>query len=100
MSVDFHGNAPAINKTVQVSNGTSAFELLNKNAKVEYKVYPTLGIFITAINGVKSNAEWYWLIFDNGKTIPVATDKFVLKDKDAVEYVYIGANESKKYFKE
>ena len=99
LSVDFHGNATAINKTAKVENGTTAFGLLNANAKVEYKVYPALGIFITTINGVKSDNEWYWIIFNNGKTIPVAADKFVLKDKDAVSYVYTSANESKKYFK-
>lgn len=98
MSVDFHGNAPAINKTIQIENGKTAFDVLNANAKVEYKTYAGMGVFITTINNVSVNDKWYWLIFADEKAINVAADKYILKDREAISYVYISANGSKKYF--
>ncbi len=98
LSVDFHGRANQINKTLEIEKGKTAFDLLKMNADVDYKTYAGMGVFITTINNVSLNNEWYWIIFANGKAISVAADKFLLNNSDAIEFRYMNAKDSKKFF--
>lgn len=79
-------------REAKVSAGT-AFEALKlttdqNNLELKTKQYD-FGIFVEAIGGVENSRERAWIYFVNGKAGEVASDKYLLKTSDSVEWKYI-----------
>ena len=79
-------------REAKVSAGT-AFEALKiaakeSNLEVKTKQYD-FGIFVESTGGVENTKERAWIYFVNGKTGEVASDKYLLKKGDLVEWKYI-----------
>ncbi len=72
---------------LEVNDAVNAFELLKKNAEVEYKEYD-FGVFVEGINGVKGNDEYFWSLYVNGEQSKVGATEVLLKDGDVVEWRY------------
>jgi len=68
-------------------NEQTAFELLQKNAEVEYDEYD-FGIMIQAINQLASNNDYYWALYVNGEYAQQGAKQTVLKQGDEVEFRY------------
>ena len=51
------------------------------------------GVFVKAINGLKSSKDKAWIYFVNGESAQIAADQLVLKPGDLVEWKYISPSE-------
>lgn len=72
---------------------TTAFEALQlaaqqQNLELKTKQYD-FGIFVESIGGIENSKEQAWIYFVNGKVAEVASDKYLLKAGDVVEWKYI-----------
>lgn len=56
------------------------------NFSFNYKEYPSLGIFINEINGVKGEKSKYWIYSVNGQEASVGVSKYVLKGGDVIKW--------------
>jgi len=54
------------------------------NFNFNYKEYPSLGIFVDGINGVKNEPNKYWIYYVNGKEAEVGVSNYILKDGDEI----------------
>lgn len=68
------------------------YEALTKIASqeqipVQTKQYD-FGVFVEAIAGIENTKDKTWIYFVNGKSGEVASDKYVLKQNDTVEWKY------------
>jgi len=88
----------SIKENLIVENHTTAFQVLNKTHKVEYKEYP-LGYFITGIDGIRQNETHSWLYFVNDSVIMESSDKYYLSYGDVLTFKFLSSEESMKYFK-
>ena len=68
-------------------DGVTAFDLLKKNAQVEYKEYD-FGVFVEAINGVPGNTEYFWALYINDEKANAGADITILNTGDTVEWRY------------
>ena len=74
------------NGTVLFANSTVFDALLSVTKNVKYDVYPSLGVLVTEINGVKnvgdatSGTAWMWYYWGNGTWNwgPEACDRYIL----------------------
>ena len=71
----------------------TAFEALKlatqqNNLELKTKQYD-FGIFVESTGGVENTKERAWIYFVNGKAGEVASDKYLLKKGDLVEWKYI-----------
>ena len=69
------------------SDNQTAFELLQKNAEVEYDEYD-FGIMIQAINQLASNNDYYWAFYLNGEYAQQGAKQTILRAGDQVEFRY------------
>ena len=78
-------------KTVSIQENSTAWETLIQavgEANVEYKDYgDELGIFISAINGVKPIGNKFWLFKVNGEGAKVGVSSYKVKEGDELEFV-------------
>jgi len=74
----------------QMKENSSVFDLMNKikkennNFYFKYKEYPSLGIFIEEINGIKDGSGKYWIYYINNKEASVGVSKYILKEGDSI----------------
>lgn len=94
--VDYGNGTQEWHNSTLLPIGASLFNATAKVAKVEYKVYPEMGIFITSIDGVENNADknlwWLWFYW-NATTMewglgPVGCDSWILHNGDTVMWNY------------
>ena len=71
---------------VEIKENPSVFEVMKdlqnreeNNFDFKYKEYPSLGIFIYEINGVKGTPGLYWIYYVNGKEASVGVSNYILK---------------------
>jgi hypothetical protein len=76
-----------------IEDGNTVYEAMknlqnNKenNFSFEYKEYPSLGVFVEKINGVKGESGKYWIYYVNDKQAQVGVSKYVLKEGDIISW--------------
>ena len=84
-------------ESLEVKNGSTAFQALNKTHIVEYKEY-SFGYFITGIDEVRQNETHSWLYFVNGVPPLASVDNYVLEEEDILIFRFLSSEESMKYF--
>ncbi|MFA6423535.1 MAG: DUF4430 domain-containing protein [Patescibacteria group bacterium] len=70
-------------------DGKTAYELLKKNATVEAQE-STAGAFVQSINNVKNTDKEFWIFYVNGEMSNSASDKYITKVGDKIEWRYQG----------
>ena len=86
-----YGNGTVEHHELALANATAFNALLEAKARVEYEVYPGMGILVVAINGVRNNetlVDHWWLYYVNGVLAPVACDRYYLSNGDVVCWNY------------
>jgi hypothetical protein len=56
------------------------------NFSFNYIEYPSLGVFINEINGIKAGSGKYWFYAVNGKEASVGVSNYVLKEGDIINW--------------
>lgn len=56
----------------------------NQDFDFNYKDYPSLGIFVYKINGVKESPNKYWIYYINNIEASVGVSNYILKDGDSI----------------
>ena len=69
----------------QGKEGQSAFDILKSKYKVESNS-SSLGVMVTAIEGVKQTDKEFWLYEVNGTQPDVGADKYVTKNTDTIKW--------------
>jgi uncharacterized protein YcfL len=79
-----------VEKTIVLpdSAGLSVFELLRAYHTVEFDSTAS-GTFVKSIDGTANTRSQYWLYFVDDTAGKVASDKFMLKGGEAVEWRYV-----------
>lgn len=85
----FDGVKTATYSSIQAQ---TPYEALTKIAtqeqiSVKTKQYD-FGVFVEAIAGIESTKDKAWIYYVNGKSGEVASDKYILKQYDTVEWKY------------
>jgi len=70
------------------STGVSVLDLTKANYEVEYKE-SSAGAFIESIDGVRNRNNTYWIFYVNDTAGTVAADRYILKQGDHAEWLYI-----------
>lgn len=91
ITIDF-GDGKTLNLEAPIKENLTAFTLLEKISEekgldLKTKKYD-FGIFVESINGLKSDQNLAWIYFVNGKSGETASDQYVLKEGDLVEWKY------------
>jgi len=83
-------NEPAVEKRIVLpdSAGVSVFELLDHYHEVEYRETSS-GIFVMSIDGIPNTKSAFWLYFVNDSSGPVASDRYILKGGEKVEWRFM-----------
>jgi hypothetical protein len=68
-------------------SGQTPFSLLIDKRDVEYDQYEA-GVFVTAINDLSANDNYYWAFYVNGQYAQKAADQVQLESGDQVKWVY------------
>jgi hypothetical protein len=72
--------------------GETAFSVLKNYLDEKDILYTTksydFGMFVESINGKISGADMAWIYYVNGKSGNIASDKYMLKAGDKVEWKY------------
>lgn len=76
-------------KNIQAATPYDALVLMAKknNLQLQTKQYD-FGVFVEGIGDQKNTTEKAWIYYVNGKSGEVASDKYVLKQGDTVEWKY------------
>ena len=73
---------------VQITEKTSAFEVLKGIADVGYREYPGIGVYITSIdNRAETETKW-WLYYVNGVLSGIAANRYIVTDGDNILWKY------------
>jgi len=90
--LDFGQGAKRESK-VSALTAFAALQLLTKEQNLELKTKQyDFGVFVEGIAGVENSKEHAWIYFVNGKAGEVASDKYLLKPGDVVEWKYTKPN--------
>lgn len=93
VTIDYagEGNKQAETKVASITNGETAWEVLESAIgaeNIEYQDYGgDLGIFISGINGVKPKGDKFWLFKVNGEGSKVGVSAYKVKPGDKLELV-------------
>jgi hypothetical protein len=93
VTIDYagEGNKQAETKSASITNGETAWEVLESAIgaeNIEYQDYGgDLGIFISGINGVKPKGDKFWLFKVNGEGSKVGVSAYKVKPGDKLELV-------------
>ena len=71
--------------TYEGKEGQNAFDLLRTKYKVESNS-SSLGVMVTAIEGVRQTDKEFWLYEVNGKQPDVGADKYMTKNGDQIRW--------------
>ncbi len=70
----------------QVTDGQTAFDLLNSTHKVTAKDYGSMGQFVQSIDGITPDSQHFWELFVNGKSSNVGASSYTLKNGDQIQW--------------
>lgn len=85
------------NKQIEMTatkSGQTPFSLLIDQHDVEYDQYEA-GVFVTAINDLSANDNYYWAFYVNGQYAQKAADQVQLESGDQVKWVYEEIDQAK-----
>ena len=77
---------------VSVKEGDTVFGMMNRlksennNFDFKYKEYPSLGVYINEINGIKEGNGKYWIYYVNGKEAEIGISKFKVSNGDIINW--------------
>jgi len=78
---------------IKIKAGETAYSiLLNKMGEVDSQVKTKkydFGMMVESIDNISANESYFWSYLVNGQSGSIASDKYVLKDGDTVEWKYI-----------
>lgn len=76
---------------VSIKDGDTVYDVMNtlqsskeNNFTFESKEYPSMGIFINGINGMKGEANKYWIYSVNSVESSISVSKYILKNGDSI----------------
>lgn len=69
-------------------SGQLAEDLIVAGAKIETKDFGNAGKFVTSINGLAGNNEYYWAFYLNGKYAEAGISQTKLSKGDVIKFVY------------
>ncbi len=75
------GEEKLVGKTLEVEQGTNAFEALKQATDVEFKQYD-FGVFVTSVAGRDAGQSSYWALYINGVYSEKSIDQVML-EKDS-----------------
>jgi hypothetical protein len=73
---------------IATESGQLAIDLLRAHAEIETETYGDAGEFVTAINGLQGNNEYYWAFYLNNKYAEQGAAQTVLQQGDVIRFVY------------
>lgn len=77
--------SPYVTVSYEGREGETVLDLVREKHTIETKRYD-IGTLVTAIDGQSSNATQVWIYYVNGVAGNVATDQFVTRRDDRVEW--------------
>lgn len=77
--------AGQVNLSYNCQPGSSAYEILEKENKVEYQG-SSFGRMITSINGLSQGSGKYWLYSIDGKDATVSADAYLCQGSEKIEW--------------
>ena len=80
-------------QVVEVEKGSALFDVLQKNARIEYKAYEGMGALVTAINGVRQDDGGngkYWQYYADGSLGSVGVSAYTIERPQTIEFRYEG----------
>lgn len=69
------------------ADGQTALEVLQENAEIDFEE-SELGIFVTSINSIAGNDDYYWAFYVNGEYARKGVADTVLNTGDLIEFKY------------
>lgn len=76
---------------VSIKDGDTVYDVMNalqsnkeNNFTFESKEYPSMGIFIDGINGIKGETNKYWIYSVNSVEASISVSKYTLKNGDSI----------------
>ena len=73
---------------VNVSENSTAFDLLKKFVHLDYKESPGLGAFINSINNVSNTNTDYWMFYIDGNQSGVGVSSYFINKSVTIEMRY------------
>jgi len=73
---------------IATESGQLALDLIQANAQVETQDYGDAGQFVTSINGLAGNNEYYWAFYVNNDYAQQGASQTVLQAGDVIRFVY------------
>ena len=83
-----NAGSAAGNYVVNFKENESAFDLLLRNAEVDYDTYPKWGAFVKAIGGLYNEKDYAWFFYVNGVSWPEGSSLYIVKPNDLIEWRY------------
>ncbi len=80
------GNETVLDKTVQVENGTNAFEAMQTVATIGYQDYGEMGVMIESINGVKPKENEFWGLYVDGEMAMTGISAISIEKDTTIEW--------------
>jgi hypothetical protein len=69
-------------------DGVTALDVLSSHTTVETKDYGNAGTFVTKINQLEGNSEYYWAFYVNDKYAEKGASQTILQKGDTIKFVY------------
>jgi len=82
------GKQKAVYELTATRSGEMALDLLQSQAEVATKDYGAAGKFITSVNNLEGNNEYYWAFYLNGKYAEKGAGQTTLNKGDIIKFVY------------
>ena len=73
---------------VNVSENTTAFDLLKGHVKIAYKDFPGVGVFINSIENISNSQDKYWMFYVDGNLSGVGVSAYVINQSTVIEMRY------------
>ncbi len=84
-------NATVENTTYEFTaneDNQTALTLLESSAGVKTQDFGTAGKFVTAINGLESNNDYFWGFYVNGEFAQQGVTQTILSKGDVIKFIY------------
>jgi len=92
LSVDFGNGKITSYEAVEINTNDTAYSQLVKKMNETGSLVVTKkynqGIMVESIDNISASSSYFWSYSVNGQSGSVAADKYILKDKDLVEWKY------------
>lgn len=73
---------------IATESGQLALDLLRSQTEVETEDYGSAGEFVTSINGLAGNNEYYWAFYLNNEYAEKGAAQTTLQEGDVIRFVY------------